>query len=173
MDARDRGDSGDPPAGPNDHGAIDALADDPVRTAHVLGALGGDRCRLERRARLRQRPRGLVDDAVLGRPPALQREVEAAQLQRQPDHLRVNHLQRLLEQLLAGLVALEDDYLQRLHSADPIELFLPAATTCRVTGLRAGRTRPPGQTVRGLSLQGTKATLAAPASTRRAVCTGP
>ncbi len=174
VDAGDRRHSGQPPAGADDHLAVDLLAQDPVRAAHVLGALGGDRRRLQAEPRLRERPRGLVHDAVLRGPPVLQREVEAAQLQRQPDHLRVNHVQRLLEQLLAGLVALEDDYLQRLHSADP-DRALPAGGD-HVQGDRASRTGGrgrPASTVRGLSLQGTKATLAAPASTRRAVCTGP
>ena len=47
--------------------------------------------------------------------PVLQREVEALELDLEADHVRVEHPQRLLEQLLPGLVALEHDYPQPDH----------------------------------------------------------
>ena len=53
---------------------------------------------------------GLGADRVLGPAPVLQREVEALQLDVDADHIRVEHPQCLLEQLLPGLVALEHDY---------------------------------------------------------------
>ena len=68
---------------------------------------------------LDHRRRGLLADAVLGRAAILEREVEALQLDVEPDHVRVEHPQRLLEQLLAGLVALEHDYPQPGHGREP------------------------------------------------------
>ena len=63
VDAGDRGDAGDPPAGADDHLAADRLADDPVRAADVVGALGGDRRRLDPEAGLEHRLGGLGADA--------------------------------------------------------------------------------------------------------------
>ena len=59
-----------------------------------------------------------MDDAVVGPPAALQGEVEDLQLERQAEQAGVEHTQRLLEQLLPGLVALHHDYPQRLHAAN-------------------------------------------------------
>ena len=52
---------------------------------------------------------GLVDDGVLRRPPVLERQVEPGELELEPDHVGLQDAERLLEQLLAGLVALEHD----------------------------------------------------------------
>ena len=59
--------------------------------------------------------RRLVDDRVAGRAPALEREVEAGQVDLEADHVGGEHAQRLLEQLLPGLVALEHDDRLQLH----------------------------------------------------------
>ena len=66
---------------------------------------------------LADRRRRLVDDRVLRRAPVLEREVEARQLELEPDHVGREDAQGLLEQLLAGLVALEDDDRFQLASA--------------------------------------------------------
>ena len=58
---------------------------------------------------LADRGRRLVDDGVLRLPARLEREVVARELELDPDHVRREHAERLLEQLLPGLVALEDD----------------------------------------------------------------
>ena len=57
----------------------------------------------------------LVDDPVSGLPAPLERQVEARQLDLQSDHVPREHAQRFLEQLLAGLVAFEDDDRLELH----------------------------------------------------------
>ena len=74
--------------------------------------------RLEPEAVLADRSGSLVHDAVLRRTPALEREVEARQLELEPDHVGREHPQRLLEQLLARLVALEDDDRLQLHGGE-------------------------------------------------------
>ena len=56
---------------------------------------------------------GLDHDLVGGRSPVLQREVEALELELEPEQAGIEDAQRLLEQLLAGLVALEDHDLDR------------------------------------------------------------
>ena len=66
---------------------------------------------------LADRSRGLVDDRVARRAAAREREVEARQRELEPDHVRLQHAQRLLEQLLAGLVALEYDDRVLVHGA--------------------------------------------------------
>ena len=58
---------------------------------------------------LADRGRGLVDDRVLRGAAVFDREVETRELELEPDHIRRQDAQRLLEQLLARLVALEDD----------------------------------------------------------------
>ena len=47
VDAAERDDPGNPPAGADDHGAADLLTEDPVRRAHIVRALGRDRGRLQ------------------------------------------------------------------------------------------------------------------------------
>ena len=108
-------DARDPPAGADDHLAVDLLAQDPVRGADVVLALGRDRRGLQPEAGLAHRPRGLVDDLVARLAPLLEREVVVVELELDPEQLGVEHPHGLLEQLLAGLVALEDDDLQRVR----------------------------------------------------------
>ena len=77
--------------------------------------LGRDGRRLEPQPGFANRRGGLVDDAVLRLAPRGEREVEARQLELEPDHVRGENAQRFLEQLLAGLVALEHDDRAGLH----------------------------------------------------------
>ena len=108
-DAADRHDARDPAARADDHLAADLLAEDPVRRADVVAALGRDRRRLEAEPVLADRRGRLVHDLVLRRAAAVEREVEAEELEREADHVRRENAERLLEQLLPGLVPLEDD----------------------------------------------------------------
>ncbi len=119
VDAGDRRHARDAAAGADDHLAVDLLAEDAVRRADVVGALGRDRRGLDAEAGRAHRDGGLVDDGVVRRPAVLEREVEVLELERQTRHLRVEHADGLVEQLLAGLVTFEDRDLQRLgHAAD-------------------------------------------------------
>src|SRR3954465_5438175 len=87
---------------------------DGVRRPDVVLALGRDRGRLEPEAGLTHRAGGLVDAGVVRRAPVFEREVVALELDLALDHLRSEHPQRLLEQLLAGLVALQHDDRERV-----------------------------------------------------------
>src|SRR5207249_5124103 len=62
------------------HLAVDLLAQDAIRAAHVVGALGRDRRRLDRQARLADSRRGSAHDLVLRAAPVLQRQVVALEL---------------------------------------------------------------------------------------------
>ena len=115
MDAAERDDAGDPAPGADDHLAADLLAQDPVRRADVVAALGRDRRRLEAEPVLADRPRGLVHDLVLRRAPVLEREVVARELELDPDHVRLERAEPFLEQLLPGLVTFEHDNRPRIH----------------------------------------------------------
>jgi hypothetical protein len=66
---------------------------------------------------LGDRAGGLVDDSVRGLAPLLERQVEARKLELQPEHLRLEHAQCGLEELLTCLITLEDDDRARIHSA--------------------------------------------------------
>jgi len=57
----------------------------------------------------------LVHDLVAGRPAAFEREIEARQRDLEPEHVGCEHAERCFEQLLACLVALEDDNRARIH----------------------------------------------------------
>ena len=70
---------------------------------------GRDRRRLEPEPVLADRGRGLVHDAVVGLAAPLEREIEARELELDPDHVGLEHAEALLQQLLSRLVALEDD----------------------------------------------------------------
>jgi hypothetical protein len=118
VHARDRSDGArDPPAGANDHLAVDRLAQDPVRRADVVLALRRDRRGLEAEAGRAHRRGGLGDALVLRRAPVLEREIVVLELDLRPADVGVEHADRLLEQLLAGLVAVEDDDPERLRHA--------------------------------------------------------
>ncbi len=117
VDAAERRNAGDAPAGADDHATADLLPQDPVRRADVARLLGRDRRRLEPEAVLADGGGGLVDDAVPGRAPVLERQVEARKLELDPDHVGGEDAQRLLQQLLAGLVPFQDDDRLPVHSA--------------------------------------------------------
>ena len=78
VDAAERDDARDAPAGADDHLAADLLAEDPVRRADVVAALGRDRRRLQAEAV----PRAIAAAAsyttrFCGRAAVLERQVEA------------------------------------------------------------------------------------------------
>ena len=100
---------GDAPTGPDDDRPADALAQDAVGAPDVAGRLRGDGGRLEPQARLAHGGRGLADHGVGRGTAVLEREVEPHQLEVEPEHVGVEDPQRLVEQLLAGLVAVADD----------------------------------------------------------------
>ena len=108
-DRRRRGHAGDAPARPHDDRSADALAQDAVGAADVARRLRGDGGRLEPQARLAHGGRGLADDLVGRGPPVPEGQVEPHQLEIEPEHAGVEHPQRLVEQLLPGLVAVADD----------------------------------------------------------------
>ena len=118
VHAAERHDAGDPAAGADDHLAADLLAQDPVRRADAVARLGRHGRRLQPEAVLADRRGSLVHDPVLRRTPALEREVEARELELETDHVGREHPERLLEQLLARLVALEDDDRLQLHGGE-------------------------------------------------------
>jgi hypothetical protein len=89
--------------------AADLLAEDAVGAADVAGALRRDRRCLEAEAVLADGPRRLVHDLVLGRPPGLERQVVAGQVELEADDVRSNGPKGLLEQLLPGVVAFQDN----------------------------------------------------------------
>ena len=103
------GNPGDPPARADDHGPVDALADQAVGAADVVLALRGYRRRLQPQAGLLHRGRRFGADLVFGGAPLLQREVEAIELDLEAEDIRVEDGERRLEQLLTGLISLEDD----------------------------------------------------------------
>ena len=87
----------------------DAFAQDAIGTADVARRLRGDGGRLEAETRDAHGGRGLADNAVGRGPPVPQGEIEAQQLQIEPEHDGVQHTQRLFEQLLPGLVPVTHD----------------------------------------------------------------
>ena len=105
--AADRHDAGDAPSGAHDDVTADLLAQDPVRAADVVLALGRDGGRLQPETRLPDSGRGLVDDLILCRTPRVEGQVEAGQLELEADDVGREYAQRLLQQLLPGLVPLE------------------------------------------------------------------
>src|SRR5205807_7363018 len=103
----ERHDARNPPAGPDDHAPADLLAEDAVGRADVVRALGRHRRGLQSEPVLANRGGRFVDDGVLRRPAVREREIEALQLEVDPRDVRCDDAERLLEQLLTGLVALE------------------------------------------------------------------
>ena len=98
---------------------VDRLPDQAIGAADVIRSLGRDRRRLDPEPRLRHGRRRLGADLVLRPPPVLEGEIEALEFDLQPDHLRIDHAQGLVEQLLPGLVALQHDYPQTGHRMRP------------------------------------------------------
>jgi hypothetical protein len=139
VDARHRRDPRDAPARADDDLAVDALAHDAVGRADVVLALRRDRRRLDAQARLAHRRGGVVHDLVCGLAPLLERQVVAVERDRQADDLRVKDAERLLEQLLSGLVALEDGDRQRFGAHGTASYPLGASPVARVGCTGHGR----------------------------------
>ena len=109
VDAGDRIHAGNPPAGADDHAAVDRLAQDLVRAPDVVGALGRDGGGLDPVPGLAHRPRGRQHDLVAG-PRGDSRETGRSARTRGGRRRRPGQgRERLLEQLLARLVPLEHD----------------------------------------------------------------
>ena len=136
VHARHRRDARDAPPGADDHLAVDRLAQQAVGAADVVGALRRDRRRLEAEARRGHRRRRRRHDLVVGLAPVVEREVVVLQLDLDPGHGGVEHPQRLLEQLLPGLVALEDDDAQAIRHVRPLR---PAPARRRAPPWRRSR----------------------------------
>ena len=125
VDAGHRGHAGDAAPGADDHLAVDRLAQDAVGAADVVRALGRDRGRLEAEAGLGHAPAAAAMTTSLSvRAPVVERQVVVLELDLHAGDAGVEHAQGLLEQLLAGLVSLEDDDLcaharRNLPSAAP------------------------------------------------------
>jgi hypothetical protein len=107
VHAAERNDARNPAAGPDDHTSSDLLAQDPIRRADVVAPLGRDCRGLQAEAVLPDRARRLVDDGVVRPPPGLEREVEAGELELEPDHVGSQDAQAFLQELLAGLVSVQ------------------------------------------------------------------
>jgi hypothetical protein len=116
----DRDDAGNATAGADDHLAAELLPEDAVRRADVALGLGRDRRRLEPHPGLAERGRPLVDDGVAARAAGCEREVVAGEADLEPDHVRREHSQRFLEQLLPGLVAFENYDCARVHDVGSV-----------------------------------------------------
>ena len=109
VDAGHGNDARDATPRAHDHLAADLLPQDPVRRADVVAPFGGHRGALQAEPVLADRGRSFVDDPVLRRPAVFEGQVEARELELDADHLRRQHPQAFLQQLLARLVAFEDD----------------------------------------------------------------
>src|SRR5581483_9505962 len=112
VDAAERRDARDAAAGADDDLAADLLAEDPVRGADVVSPLRRDGRGLETEAVLADCGGGVVDAAVLRRAPALEREVEARQVDLEPRHVPCEHAEALVDELLSRLVAFDYGYCQ-------------------------------------------------------------
>ena len=98
--------------------SADLLAQDPVRRADVASGLGRDGRGLEPEPVLADRRRSVVDDLVLRRAPVCASErSKRGSSSCDPDDVRRENAERLLEQLLSCLVALEDDDGVGVHRA--------------------------------------------------------
>ena len=109
VDTAERHHARDPAARANDHLAADLLAEDAVRRADVVLSLRGDGGRFQAQPVLADRARRLEHDVVPGLAALCQRQIEARQRELDADDVGAQDTQRLLEQLLPGLVTLEND----------------------------------------------------------------
>ncbi len=81
----------------------------------------------------------LVHDAVLRRPSALEREIEARKVELDPDDLGVEDAKRLVQELLTRLIAFEND--DGLHDVILLAADLAiahGALTCTLRGAFLG-----------------------------------
>ena len=97
-----------PPAGAHDHPAVDRLPQDGVGAAHVGRALWCDGGRLDPEATLPEGGGRLVHDLVAGLAAVGQRQVEVALGDLEADDILRQQPPGVQQQLLTGLVAVED-----------------------------------------------------------------
>ena len=86
-----------------------AFSQDAVGAADVARRLRGDGGRLEPQTRLAHGCGGVADDLVGRGPTVAERQVEARQLEIEPEYSGIEDPQCLVEQLLSGLVTVADD----------------------------------------------------------------
>src|SRR3954454_8589298 len=115
VDAANGRHAGDAPPRPQDHRPVDRLADDPVGATDVVGALRRNGRRLQPQAGAAHLIRRLLADRVSGPAPVLQREIKSDELDLETENAWIQHSQRLPQELLAGLIALQRHYLECRH----------------------------------------------------------
>ena len=98
----------DAATGADDDPPIDLLTQDRVGAPDVAGPFGGDGGRLDAKTEPTERFGGVEDALVAGMPALLEGEVEIPGFDLQTEHAWIQDAQRLAEQLLAGLVAVQD-----------------------------------------------------------------
>ena len=99
--------------------------------------LRGDRGGLQSQPRLSHGSRGVADHRVARGTAVRQREIEPHQLEVEAEYVRVEDPQRLVEQLLARLVAVaHDDLPPRVHAVQGRTNGLAGASAGRPTQLR-------------------------------------
>ena len=108
VHAAERDDAGNAAPGADDDLPADLLAEDQVRRADVSAPLGRDGRGLQAEPVPADRRRRVVDDGVLRGAAVREREVVARKLELDAGDVGREHAERLLEQLLPGVVALED-----------------------------------------------------------------
>jgi len=109
VDAAEWCDARNAAAGADDDAAVHLAAQDGVRAADVAGDFGRDGGRLDAEPRGSQGGGRVVDHLVARVAPALQREVEVLKLEVQVEDAGVEEPERLVQELFAGLVAVEHD----------------------------------------------------------------
>ena len=117
MDAAERNDAGNASTRTHDHLAADLLAEDSVGRADIVRCLGRHGRRLDPEPVLADGERCLVNDAVARGAAVREREVETRERELEADHVSIEETQGCFEELLAGVVALENDDCARLHGA--------------------------------------------------------
>ena len=108
MDSRERPYARDPAPGAHNHPAVDLLAQDGVRAADVAGPLRGDGGGFDPEAKLAKRLRGIEHALVARAAPRLERHIEVFCLDLDAQDARLEQAERLAEELLAGLIAVQD-----------------------------------------------------------------
>ena len=103
----DRHDAGDAAAGADDDVAADLLAQDAVRAADVARSLGRDGRRLQPEPALADGSRGLVHDLRSPWPGATPARGRSGEVELEADHVGGEDAQRLVQQLLPGVVPLQ------------------------------------------------------------------
>src|SRR5205814_4729836 len=107
VDAGQRADARDAPAGAHDDPTVDLLAQNRVGAADVAGALGRDGRRFDAEAELAEALGGVEHALVASAAALLEREVVVVGLDLEAEHLAVEEAQSLAEQLFPGLVAMQ------------------------------------------------------------------